>query len=506
MADNELIFPDITDSSSDEEICEEDIIGNIAELKKISEEILDSEELEYPDVYYLPILFSIDKNKKERMWKIYVSDDTVHRIQGLTQGKKIPYSRVFKGKNIGKKNETSPHEQAKQAAETMWVKQIDKNYFPKCKEGKALLAKIRKSTSSTGGHNINAGAAIRGRNTKNIKRKASLAVKTVQTKITPMKAGVWELSDSEDPHSVLPKVIKYFNFDEGVYVQPKFDGWRAVARVQFSGGEHVGGEREVVFTTNNSKQYPWFEHLRKEVLELISTPAIAKLALDGLDGEFYAHRIVDEKGEGLSDEARFSTISSMCGVARSEPHPLETQMQFHVFDLVDLSGKLTQDQRFANLKKIFRGVKSSPNIILSPTKIARNIKDITRYHNLFAQEGYEGIIIRSRDLIYIQKRSMYIRKYKHFIDREYPIIDVRKDEGVDDEHFVWVCHDPSVIDPKTQRPKRFKAKPRGCREDKVYWYENYLEYIGMPLTVRFQEYSDDGVPRFPIGIGIREDQ
>jgi len=30
-------------------------------------------------------------------------------------------------------------------------------------------------------------------------------------------------------------------------------------------------------------------------------------------------------------------------------------------------------------------------------------------------------------------------------------------------------------------------------------------YLGQLLTVRFQEISKDGCPRFPVGIGIRHD-
>ena len=30
------------------------------------------------------------------------------------------------------------------------------------------------------------------------------------------------------------------------------------------------------------------------------------------------------------------------------------------------------------------------------------------------------------------------------------------------------------------------------------------DYIGEMLTVRYQELTDDGVPRFPVGIAIRD--
>lgn len=467
----------------------------------IFEDSEEEEELNYSDVYYLPILFNTDKSGKERMWKIWIDDNTVHRLQGLVDGKKQTYQRTFKAVNVGKKNETSAEEKAKQAAEKMWVDQTVKGYFPKCKEGKAMYERVKKASSSTGGHNINAGASIRGRETKNVKKTDNHCVSDVQIQIKPMKAGEWTLKDREDPYSVLPRVINHFDFDDGVYCQWKLDGWRCAVRAQRS----PSGNLEVVMTSNNSKQFPWFSHLRDQFLLFVKGKE--DLVLDGLDCEVYAHRVEDEDGVGMDDQSRFSFISSACGLARSSPHPLEAQLCLYAFDLIDLSGEMNQDERFGNLKKLFRRKpKECPNIILTHTEIAKSIDDIILLHDDYAQEGYEGIIIRSRELMYTDKRSLKMRKYKNFFDAEYPIIDVEKDEGVDDEYFVWVCHDTEIIDEDTGEPKRFKAKPKGSRENRRYWYENYLEYLGMPLTVKFQEYTEDGVPRFPIGIGIREDQ
>ena len=35
-------------------------------------------------------------------------------------------------------------------------------------------------------------------------------------------------------------------------------------------------------------------------------------------------------------------------------------------------------------------------------------------------------------------------------------------------------------------------------------YDNGNKYIGSLLTVIFQEYTNDGIPRFPVGKGIRD--
>jgi ATP-dependent DNA ligase len=464
------------------------------------------EDLDYKDRFNLPPLFNIDKKGAERTWIIWSEGSKVTRVQGITDGKMQTYHRDFLPKNVGKKNETSGEEQAKREAERMWVKQLDKGYMPRCKEGKKMLDRIKSVTSESGGHNINATAAIRGREMKDIKVSSSdkLSSPNLELTIIPMKAGVWSLEK---------KCLKYFEDPQTkkfrCYLQRKLDGWRGIARLQKDGS--------VVFTSNKGKQYPWFGHLRKEFEELVR----GKNILDGLDGEFYTHSIIDDNGNELDEHSRFQTITSMCGLARTSPHPLENQLRFVVFDLVDLSSTYTQEERFDMLVELFRTSKvhkqyakkqyaNNSNsgmdlyrldcpfrILICETTYTENIEDIPKYHDIFAGEGYEGVMIRSFDMKYLpKKRSLHIRKHKHFEDAEYPIIGTQLNHGVKVENFVWVLYD-DVTDTK------FSAKPKGTEEERKYSYEHQEDFIGQLLTVKFQGKSEDGIPRFPIGKSIR---
>jgi len=320
-------------------------------------------------------------------------------------------------------------------------------------------------------------------------RPKNLKVPHVEVNIIPMKAQVWELSDPSNPKSVLPRVMKHLDFEQGVYVQWKLDGFRCAARVQSSG--------EVVLTSNTNKQYPWFANLRKEVRKFLSGSDLVS-NLDALDCELYAHQIKSEEGKDLDDTARFSTIQSICGMSRTQPHPLEDQMCLYVFDIVDIPGTLDQDERLTILKSLFQQAGNEcPHIKMVETRIINFPEEIQDWHGKFAEAGFEGIIIRDRDLRYrLKHRSLKMRKFKHFIDEEYPVVDVHLNEGVDKEYFVWVC--------ETHDGKRFKAKPMGTREQKWEWYDNYPIYLGRRLTVKFQEYTEEGVPRFPIGKAFRE--
>ena len=51
-----------------------------------------------------------------------------------------------------------------------------------------------------------------------------------------------------------------------------------------------------------------------------------------------------------------------------------------------------------------------------------------------------------------------------------------------------------------------KAKMEGKQEFLKHLFENPEEYMGKPLTIKYQNLSKDGIPRFPVGKTIRLDR
>ena len=457
----------------------------------------------------LPTLFVLDTKGKLRMWKCWVIDDTVYREYGLVEGKKINSERTFESKNVGKKNETTASEQAWNEANREWIAHIDKKYAPDTddKVGNKMVKKLGIEKEKSGGHNINSVSSTSGGSTakKNITRekKDTFMVESTTANVIPMKAESWELSDETDPHSVLPKVSKYFTKAMGknkppesidFYAQPKLDGWRCRVAVQKSEDGW-----DVIMTSNSGKQYPWFGSLRSLFIEWLTKKEIKQdWILDGLDGELYSQEFKDTDGKILDPLVRFSTVCSICALARSKPHELEDQIQFHCFDLVDASGTLTQKERFSNLDKLFKYIpkKVKGRVIRVETEIVDDIEKVPEVHEKYEKLGYEGIVLRTFDMKYkVGKRTAEMRKFKYFKDEEYKIIGCRRDKGVSKEHFVWVL--------ETADGKEFSAKPMGTQEQKFEWYDNKNKYIGLFLTVKFQEFTEDGVPRFPIAKHFR---
>jgi len=430
-------------------------------------------KVHYPSTFELPVLYTTTKASKEQFWKVYAEDNTVHTHWGVVGGKPQHHPHTFEGKA-----NTTANEQAKQEAEKKWVKQLTKGYTPKCKEGLKMMEDVKRVSEKSGGHNINASTAIRQRQEKTTKDRDCFVVGKVVVVIKPMKANVLELVGK----TLAPKVAKYFNFKDGVFMQAKLDGCRCAARLQ---------GKDVVLTSNSGKEFPWFVAIRKAVAALLSKGGY----LDGLDGEIYVHTMLDENGAEMNQDARFHFIQGACGIARSNPEPREDQLQLHVFDLVDVSGKVPQHERFKMLDELF-AKNTSDKLVKVEYRKGNSMEDIFDYHDEMALQTYEGVMVRSFDLPYSQNRSLKLRKYKHFQDAEYRIKGVKKDRGLEDENFVWVCE---------TNGKTFNVKPGGSIQDRRDYYQNYVTYVGKWLTVKYQNLSEDGIPRFGVGKGIRDD-
>ena len=91
---------------------------------------------------------------------------------------------------------------------------------------------------------------------------------------------------------------------------------------------------------------------------------------------------------------------------------------------------------------------------------------------------------------------------KSMMDKEFPIVDFKEGKGQDIGTVIWIC---SINDAAAASPNmEFSVRPRGTRDERKVWFENAGTFIGKMLTVRFQEWSKDGIPRFPVGIAIRD--
>jgi ATP-dependent DNA ligase len=229
-----------------------------------------------------------------------------------------------------------------------------------------------------------------------------------------------------------------------VYVQPKLDGIRCLVYEK---------DGQTVFQSRNHTFFQTFPHIQ---------------AIDGLvlDGELYNHAL------------EFQEITSM---VRKKNHPDLGKLEYHVYDIV---GEGTFEERLAQFRLLPGAVE---------TQLVRNEQEIEAYHTSCVERGYEGIMIRTPGGLYRQTRSKDLLKYKHFKTEEFKVVGhtVGK-EGIP----VFEC---AVGD------RTFGVMMKSTLEEKQAMLLEVESYYGKWLTVKYQELSKEGVPRFPVGIDFRTD-
>jgi len=251
-------------------------------------------------------------------------------------------------------------------------------------------------------------------------------------------------------------------------VQPKLDGVRCLAYWE---------EDEIKLLSRGGKDYTC-PHIT-DVLRPILPPGMV------LDGELYLH------GTSLQ------TIASW--VKRLQPNTYK--IQYHVYDCVlldDMDAKW--NKRYNALHAFTSGHASAlgDTVHLVDTFEAKNEEEILSIFGKVVEEGYEGAIVRMHDGSEYRfgYRSNRLLKFKMFEDAEYKVIGVRSGKGRFAKCAIWTCAMPTGKD-------TFEAVSKGTMEEREEMLRNSKDYIGQMLTVKYHGKTDDGIPKFGVGVAFR---
>jgi DNA ligase-1 len=131
------------------------------------------------------------------------------------------------------------------------------------------------------------------------------------------------------------------------------------------------------------------------------------------------------------------------------------------------------------------------------TEVCVGKEDVQRLHAGYVAEGFEGLILRNPAAEYAAgQRSVHLQKYKEFEDAEFEVVGFKEGDGSERGCVIWTC--------RTEDGKEFSVRPRGTHDERSDAFRGAAGAVGARLTVRFQELTDDGIPRFPVGLGIRD--
>lgn len=321
--------------------------------------------------------------------------------------------------------------------------------------------------------------AIHGKNIgrSNETTNVEQAILEIESKIREkINEGYFEnLEDIKGEVKVLPMLAKDFKKIKpekiawnNAYGQVKFDGQRMMA---------IKKDGKVTLMSRGGKEILTLDHIKYQLEN--------DLIPDGIyDGEAYCKEL------GSFQE-------QMKAIKKVGPNTY--LIRYHVYDVVL---PIPFAERYEHLKGIFSlWLEDYTDIVLVETHKLRDINDLISFHRLNLSSGYEGSMIRISGKPYeLDSRSDQLLKYKDFQDVQLTIKDVIPQES---RPLLgqFIFHWPGA-----------KGHPMGdnilgcgmkySHEEREEFLTNKSKYIGKDVELRFFEYSEENIPRFPVAISL----
>lgn len=271
----------------------------------------------------------------------------------------------------------------------------------------------------------------------------------------------------------------------GAMLQPKLDGVRCIA-------DTTTGD----LFSRTGKPFEGLENIRDA---LRAASEVAHPPCRWLDGEVYAHGMGFQAIVG----AVRKTAAAATGAGGSEP-----ELEFHVFDAIKSGPFVARSQQVYEWLHACRAL-LPPHTLASIQSVDTELMahcpnvdalrgEVEAAMDRYTEEGYEGAIVRAADASYARnKRSLDLVKAKRFQQEEFEIVGM--DERPQQRGIV------AAVSCRTHDGKVFGATPESTLDEKrAMWNHRALYTDGSWVaTVRFQENTDGGVPRFPVCAGVR---
>lgn len=288
--------------------------------------------------------------------------------------------------------------------------------------------------------------------------------------------------DCEIINKALPGVIPMFgvqlarefsvdHMSYPAYVSAKLDGMRCLLFVTYAG---------VKLLTRTGKAIECLPHIEQ---------AFEKCPIGVYDGEL------------LHENGVFADTISVC--RRAAPSEDSILIKYHVFDYIPLpewdSPVTPAKLRFQRLTEIndrYTGTCiGKPAWYVVPHTLVKNSLELSHFHDNMIASGWEGTMIQF-DKPYAKKRTYDLMKLKEFTSTEATVIDFKYGTGKYKGMLgSLVCQDTKtgvVFDCGSG----FSDLERKLNPD--YW-------LGRVIEVKYQELTEDGKPRFPTFLRLRDD-
>ncbi len=253
------------------------------------------------------------------------------------------------------------------------------------------------------------------------------------------------------------------------FVQPKLDGIRCIAIIE---------NGVATLWSRTRKPITGVPHIIKDLETKFPDANII------FDGELYNH----------SYKNKFEEIVSF--VRQEIPKEGHEVVQYHIYDIVDTTKTFKQRQEWLVTNR--ENIESNTPMVLNLVH-THEVEDddvLMYWFTSWRLAGYEGAMVRNSKSMYEGKRSYGLQKIKEFDDDEFKITGIKSGRGRMAECAIFTC--------TTSKGDLFDCKMEGSLDVLKDILKNPRSVIGKMLTVRYQGFTNGNMPRFPIGVSVRD--
>ena len=255
-----------------------------------------------------------------------------------------------------------------------------------------------------------------------------------------------------------------------LFVDFKYDGIRCIAIVKDGSATLWSRTRKLITSC---------PHIVKELADKFQ---------EGIyDGELYNHEYKNNF-EHIVHLARQTTPAPDC-----------TDIQYHIYDWVtpDPFELRKQKLHLAHVEASESCYEGVEYLWLAKSVKCDDEAAVAAEYARAKADGYEGVMLRNAQGLYVHKRSNDLVKMKEMQDAEFRIIAAQEGRGRLQGHVgSFLC--------ETLTGDTFSCKLMGETGYLKTLWENEELWKGKQLTVQFQENTSYGIPRFPVGKCIRD--
>ncbi len=299
--------------------------------------------------------------------------------------------------------------------------------------------------------------------------KAGFSVKTAN------KAGfnipVFEVMLAKDGKNCkkLKEIVK-----AGVWVSPKFDGYRCLAVIR---------NGDVTLFSRNGSVYQNFPKIEKS-----------------LAGCFPKGNHVFD-GEIMSDDFQSMQKTAFASKKRTTVG----DVRYHIFGIIPYEEwasqkfKMKTNDRIGNLK--IKSKKFDNNLVLVDQIYTTSLDGVYGLEEEYVTIGYEGAMMLPNIPYYLGKKTNKLLKFKTMLSQDCKVVGLY--EGKEGTKYEGMM---GGFELTQENGKHCECGSGFSDEDREYMWENRNKVIGRIAEIKYQELTNDGIMRFPIFLRWRDDK